>query len=245
MTHIQSLQMKTLLVFIAAGFLLLPAASSAQIKLKDVLSKKSASGITENEAGQGIKEALTQGVTTAVLNLNKTDGFFGSEFYKMLLPPDAKKVESTLRNLGMGNQVDKAILAINRGAEDAVGFARPIFVDAIKEMTLKDALNIIKGPKDAATNYFKEKTRQKLVAAFTPSVKTSLDKTDATKYYMDIITTYNKLPTTFKKADPDLTSYVVNKAVDALFDQVAKEEANIRANPVARTTDILKKVFGQ
>lgn len=237
--------MKTLLVFIATGFFLLPAGSSAQIKLKDVLSKKSASGITENEAGLGIKEALTQGVTTAVLNLNKTDGFFGSEFYKMLLPPDAKKAESTLRNLGMGNQVDKAILAINRGAEDAVGFAKSIFVDAIKEMTLKDALSIIKGPKDAATNYFKEKTQQKLVAAFTPSVKTSLDKTDATKYYTDIITTYNKLPTTFKKADPDLTSYVVNKAVDALFDQVAKEEANIRANPVARTTDILKKVFGQ
>lgn len=237
--------MKTLLVFIAAGFLLFPAASSAQIKLKDVLTKKPGSGISENEAGQGIKEALTQGVTTAVLNLNKTDGFFGSEFYKMLLPPDAKKVESTLRNLGMGNQVDKAILAINRGAEDAVGFAKPIFVDAIKEMTLKDALNIIKGPKDAATNYFKEKTKQKLVTAFTPSVKTSLDKTDATKYYTDIITTYNKLPTTFKKVDPDLTSYVVNKAVDALFDQVAKEEANIRANPVARTTDILKKVFGQ
>lgn len=237
--------MKTLLVFIAAGFLLFPAASSAQIKLKDVLTKRSGSGISENEAGQGIKEALTQGVTTAVLNLNKTDGFFGSEFYKMLLPPDAKKVESTLRNLGMGNQVDKAILAINRGAEDAVGFAKPIFVDAIKEMTLKDALNIIKGPKDAATNYFKEKTKQKLVTAFTPSVKTSLDKTDATKYYTDIITTYNKLPTTFKKVDPDLTSYVVNKAVDALFDQVAKEEANIRANPVARTTDILKKVFGQ
>ena len=231
--------------FIVIAFIVLPAGSFAQIKLKDVLNKKSSSGITENEAGQGIKEALTNGVTTAVLNLNKTDGFFGSEFYKMLLPPDAKKVESTLRNIGMGGQVDKAILAINRGAEDAVGFAKPIFVDAIKEMTLKDALNIIKGPKDGATNYFKDRTKEKLITAFTPSVKSSLDKTDATKYYSDIITSYNNLPTTFKKINPDLTSYVVGRAVDALFDQVAKEEANIRANPLARTSDMLKKVFGQ
>lgn len=237
--------MKTSFIVIAFSLIVLPAGSFAQIKLKDVLNKKSSSGITENEAGQGIKEALTNGVTTAVLNLNKTDGFFGSEFYKMLLPPDAKKVESTLRNIGMGGQVDKAILAINRGAEDAVGFAKPIFVDAIKEMTLKDALNIIKGPKDGATNYFKDRTKEKLITAFTPSVKSSLDKTDATKYYSDIITSYNKLPTTFKKINPDLTSYVVGKAVDALFDQVAKEEANIRANPLARTSDMLKKVFGQ
>ncbi|MEQ1675436.1 MAG: DUF4197 domain-containing protein, partial [Chitinophagaceae bacterium] len=113
-----------------------------------------------------------------------------------------------------------------------------------KEMTLKDALKIIKGPKDGATNYFKEKTIEKLIAAFSPSVKSSLDSANATKYYSDIVTTYNKLPTTFKKINPDLTSYVVGKAVDALFDQVAKEEASIRENPLARTSDILKKVFG-
>ncbi|HKB45497.1 MAG TPA: DUF4197 domain-containing protein [Chitinophagaceae bacterium] len=239
--------MKTKLPFIFTAFLLIASANAfSQIKLPKIFSNKSSSGagITENEAGQGIKEALTQGVTTAVLNLNKTDGFFGSEFYKVLLPPDAKKIENTLRNLGMGAQVDKAILAINRGAEDAVGYAKPIFVDAIKEMTLTDALNIIRGSKDAATNYFKEKTKQKLILVFTPSVKASLDRTDATKYYSNIVTTYNKLPTTFKKSNPDLTSYVVGKAVDALFDQVAKEEANIRANPMARTTDILRKVFG-
>jgi hypothetical protein len=210
-----------------------------------IFSKKDTStSITENEAGQGIKEALTQGVTNAVLHLNKTDGFFGSEFYKLLLPPDAKKIETTLRDLGMGAQVDKAILQINRGAEDAVGYAKPIFVDAIKQMTITDALNIVRGQKDAATQYFKQKTTEKLIAAFTPSVKSSLDKVDATKYYGNIVNTYNKLPTTFNKINPDLTSYVVGRAVAALFDQVAKEEANIRANPVARTTDILKKVFG-
>lgn len=237
--------MKTLLTAILLSFVFIPQQSYSQITLPKILSgKKSITGITENEAGQGIKEALLQGITTAVLNLNKTDGFFGSAVYKMLLPPDAIKAEKTLRNLGMGVQVDKAILSINRGAEDAVAFARPIFIEAIKEMTLTDALNILKGNKDAATNYFKEKTKIKLMTAFTPSVKTSLDKVDATKYYSDLVTTYNKIPTTFKKADPDLTNYVVGKAVDALFDQVAKEEANIRANPLARTSDILKKVFG-
>lgn len=225
--------------------LLMATQVSAQISLPKILKKNSAaSGVTEAEAGAGIKEALSKGVTNAVLNLNKTDGFFGSEFYKMLLPPDAKKVESTLRNMGMGAQVDKAVLAINRGAEDAVAFAKPIFLDAIKEMTLTDALNILKGSKDAATSYFKQKTQQKLIEAFTPSVKSSLEKTDATKYYGDLMNTYNKLPTTMKKINPDLTSYVVGKAVDALFDQVAKEEADIRANPLARTSDLLKKVFG-
>ena len=223
---------------------LVPGTSFAQIKLPDLFAKKTSSGITENEAGQGIKAALLQGVTNAVLNLNKTDGFFGSEFYKMLLPPDAKKVETTLRKTGMGAQVDKAILAINRGAEDAVAYAKPIFIEAIKEMTLMDALNIVKGPKDAATNYFREKTKQQLIVAFSPSVKSSLDKVEATKHYSNIMNTYNNFPTTFKKVNPDLPSYVVSKAVDALFDQIAKEEANIRENPVARTSDILKKVFG-
>jgi Protein of unknown function (DUF4197) len=235
--------MKTRLLIALICLIIVPTASFSQIKLPDILGKKK-NGVTENEAGQGVKEALLQGVTTAVLNLNKTDGFFGSEIYKMLLPPDALKIEKSLRKVGMGDQVDKAILAINRGAEDAVGFAKTIFVDAIKEMTITDAFNIIKGQKDAATQYFKQKTTEKLIAAFTPSVKSSLDKTNATKYYGDIVNTYNGFPTTFKKVNPDLTSFVVGKAVDALFDQVAKEEANIRANPMARTSDILKKVFG-
>lgn len=237
--------MKSYLAIAAFFLLALPVSSFAQISLPKILKGDKAGSVTENEAGHGIKEALLQGVSTAVLNLNKTDGFFGSEIYKVLLPPDAKKVESTLRKIGMSSQVDKAILAINRGAEDAVAFAKPIFIDAIKQMTLKDALNIVKGDKDEATKYFKDKTKQQLIAAFTPSVKSSLEKTDATKYYSDIVTSYNKLPTTFKDVDPDLTSYVVGKTVEALFDQVAKEEANIRANPLARGSDILKKVFGK
>lgn len=200
--------------------------------------------VTETEASQGIRQALSQGVTTAIFNLNKQNGFFGNDVYKLFLPPDAQKIERTLRSVGLGAQVDKAILQINRAAEDAVGYAKPIFVDAIKEMSIADALNIVRGGDNAATNYFREKTRSKLVAAFTPSINQSLDKLQATKYYKDIVTSYNNFPTTLKKINPDLTGYVVEKATDALFDQIAKEEANIRANPVARTTEILKRVFG-
>ncbi|SHF93591.1 DUF4197 domain-containing protein [Flavisolibacter ginsengisoli] len=200
--------------------------------------------ITQAEAAQGIREALDQGVGRGISLLNKEDGFFGNQAYKLLLPQEAVKIENTLRQIGMGSLVDKAILQINRSAEDAVGYARPIFLDAIKQMTIADAINIIKGPKDAATQYFREKTTSKLIAAFTPIIKGSLDKFSATKYYGDMISTYNNFPTTMNKLNPDLPSYVVDKAVSALFDQVAQEEANIRANPVARTTDILKKVFG-
>jgi hypothetical protein len=200
--------------------------------------------ITHAEAAQGIREALDQGVGRGINLLNKEDGFFGNQAYKLFLPQEAVKIENTLRQIGMGSLVDKAILQINRSAEDAVGYARPIFLDAIKEMTIADAINIIKGPKDAATQYFREKTTSKLIAAFTPIIKGSLDKFSATKYYGDMISTYNNFPTTMNKLNPDLPSYVVDKAVSALFDQVAQEEANIRANPVARTTDILKKVFG-
>jgi len=164
--------------------------------------------------------------------------------YIMAQLPDAKKIESTLRTLGLGKSVDKAILQINRGAEDAVGFAQPIFIDAVKQMTLSDAINIVKGGDTSATHYFRTKTLDKLTTAFLPVIKTSLDKVNATKYYGDIVNTYNNFPTTFKKLNPDLPNFVTEKATNALFDLVAKEEKNIRENPVARTTDILKKVFG-
>lgn len=200
--------------------------------------------VSEQEAGIGIKEALTQGVGKGITYLHKQDGFFGNEAYRLFLPPDAGKIENTLRNLGLGSQVDKAILQINRSAEDAVGFAKPVFVNAIREMTLADALTIVKGSRNSATSYFREKTRDSLIAAFSPVVKNSLDKLNATRYYSDIVNAYNRIPTTFNKINPDLTNYVAGRATEALFDQIEKEEANIRENPLARTTQILKKVFG-
>lgn len=211
----------------------------------DVISNlPQATTVTQTEAAQAIREALDQGTGRGIGVLNKTDGFFGNETYKLFLPPDAQKIERTLRQVGFASLVDKAILQINRSAEDAVGYARPIFLDAIKGMTIADAINIVKGPRDAATQYFREKTTSKLTAAFLPVIKSSLDKFSATKYYADLVSTYNGFPTTINKLNPDLPSYVVGKAVDALFSQIAQEEANIRANPVARTTEILKKVFG-
>lgn len=211
----------------------------------DVLSNlPNVGGVTEAEAGEGIKEALSQGLVKAVLKLNKEDGFFADAFYKILMPPDAQKVVNTLRDLGMGKMVDKAILSINRGAEDAAGYAKPIFVDAIKSMTLSDAIGLVKNGDTSATHFFRVKTTDKLTAAFMPVIKTSLDKVDATKYYGDVINTYNNFPTTFKKINPDLASFVTNKATNALFDLVAKEELNIRQNIAARTTELLRRVFG-
>ena len=213
--------------------------------LNKLPQKTGIGGITEAEAGQGIKQALSQGLAGAVLQLNKQDGFFKDAFYKILLPPDAKKVENTLRDLGFNNLVDKAILQINRGAEDAAGYAKPIFADAIRNMTLQDAIGLVRNGDTSATHFFREKTTDKLIAAFLPVIKASLDKVEATKYYGDAINKYNNFPTTFRKINPDLASFVTAKATDALFDLVAKEEKNIRTNIAARTTDILRKVFGQ
>ena len=123
-------------------------------------------GVTEAEAAQGIREALAQGLTNAVLNLNREDGFFKDALYKILLPPDAKKVENTLRSLGFNSLVDKAILQINRGAEDAAGFAKPIFVDAVKSMTLQDAIGLVRNGDTSATHFFREKTTEKLLRNF-------------------------------------------------------------------------------
>jgi len=138
---------------------------------------------------------------------------------------------------------DDAILAINRGAEDAVGFATPIFVDAIKQMTVTDALKLVTGGKNSITDFFREKTSAKLKEAFMPVIQKSLEKTNATKYYGDAVDRYNKVPLV-KKMNPDLASYVADRTLFALFDRIAVEEANIRSNPAARTSDLLKKVFG-
>lgn len=243
---------------------LLPAlflwqASQAQLlkKLEKALNNKNTSSsttgsntsgggnVTEAEAGAGIKEALSKGVYAGINMLSKKDGFFGNQAYKLFLPPDAVKVEKTLRAVGLGSQVDQAILSINRAAEKAVSNAAPIFADAIKQMTITDAMNLITGGNNSVTNYFKSKTTNKLKTSFTPTIKGALDSTSATRYYGDIVNTYNKLPTTFNKMNPDLQDYVTGKAVSALFDQIAREEANIRQNPAARTTDLLKKVFGK
>lgn len=222
--------------FVFISFLFLYGNTYSQLSVKKA-------GISEAEAGSGVKEALHNGITSAVSFLNKPDAFFKSELYKILLPPDAKKMEKTLRDIGMGKMCDDAIEAINRGAEDAVGYATPIFVDAIKQMTITDALKLVTGGNHSITEFFRSKTSAKLKAAFIPVINTSLEKTNATKYYGDAVNRYNKVPFV-KKMNPDLADHVAEKTLFALFERIAVEEANIRSNPAARTSDLLKKVFG-
>jgi hypothetical protein len=143
----------------------------------------------------------------------------------------------------MGKQVDETVLSINRAAEDAAKGAKDIFIDAIKNMSVRDAINIVKGNNDAATVYLKDNTSPQLNEKFRPVIKASLDKVEATKHWEELITAYNRIPFV-KKMNPNLTEYVTGKAIDGLFIMIAKEEARIRKDPMARTSDLLKKVFG-
>jgi hypothetical protein len=231
-----------LLLLIAAVLFTNLEAQSIFDKAKKTISGDKSS-VTEAEAGGGVKEALNNGIASAVSFLNKPDAFLKNDLYKVLLPPDAKKMEKTLRDIGMGKMADDAIEAINRGAEDAVGFATPIFVDAIKQMTVTDALKLVTGGKNSITEFFKAKTSAKLKEAFMPVINKSLEKTNATKYYGDAVARYNKVPLV-KKMNPDLADHVAEKTLFALFDRIGVEETNIRSNPAARTSDLLKKVFG-
>jgi hypothetical protein len=207
-------------------------------------NKGNSSGLSSDEIISGLKEALSVGAQNSSGKLSAADGFFANAAIKVLMPEEAKKAESTLRNLGMGSMVDKAILSMNRAAEEASKSAAPIFITAIKEMSFQDAFGILKGNDTAATSYLKGKTFINLTNAFKPVIDEALKKTDATKYWKDVFETYNKLPTTFKKVNTDLSGYVTDKALSGLFYQVALEEQKIRKDPAARVTDVLKKVFG-
>ena len=223
--------------------------SQAQTFLKNLKkqvtgSSNSGSGLSSDDIVSGLKEALTLGARKSADKLSATDGFFKDAAVKVLMPPQAQNVEKTLRNLGMGKLVDDAILSMNRAAEDASKSAAPIFVNAVKRMTVQDGLGILRGADTAATGYLRKSTSPELTAAFHPVIDSSLQKTGATKYWKTLFDTYNKLPTTFKKVDPDLASFVTQKAMDGIFYYVAQEEQKIRKDPAAQVTDLLKKVFG-
>ncbi len=210
--------------------------------LNKVLPGANKDSLTTGDVVSGLKEALETGTNRSVQKLSAVDGFFGDAVIKVLMPEEAKKVESTLRRLGMGKQVDEAILSMNRAAEDAAKDAAPIFVNAIKGMTIQDAWGILKGGDSSATKYLREKTIAQLTEAFRPVIENSLTKVNATKHWNTVFSAYNKVSP--NKVNPDLTAYVTEKAMYGIFYQVAQEEMKIRKDPVARTTDILKKVFG-
>ena len=197
--------------------------------------------LSNEEIISGLKEALQVGTEKGANKLSAVDGFFKDAAIKILMPAEAQKAEKTLRNLGLGKQVDNAILSMNRAAEDAAKSAAPIFINAIKGMSFQDALGILRGGDNAATGYLKDKTTISLTEAFRPVIENSLKKVDATKYWNTVFTSYNKLSP--DKVNPDLSAYVTEKALAGMFYQVAQEEQKIRKDPMARTSDILKKVF--
>jgi hypothetical protein len=196
------------------------------------------------DMGNALKDALNVGITNGANRLSVSNGYFGNSLLKIIMPPEAKKLEKTLRDLGMGQLVDDAVLSFNRGAEKAAKEAAPIFINAIKQMTFNDAKNILlSGNKKSATEFLRRTTYTNLNRAFTPVIDKSLKSVNASKYWGDVINTYNQIPLV-EKVNPDLTAYVTDKALDGLFKMVEKEEAKIRDNINARTTDLLQKVFG-
>jgi hypothetical protein len=199
---------------------------------------------TEAEIGSGLKEALQIGISKGSDALSQVDGYFKSP-YKILLPEEARKITNKLKNVPGFTDLENVILEkINRGAEDAAKKAKPIFVDAITEMSFGDALNILMGPTDAATQYLQQKTNEQLYQEFNPVIVESLDKFQARKVWSDAVNVYNKIPL-IDKANPDLGDYVTREALKGMFAMVAKEESNIRSNVSARTSDLLRKVFAK
>jgi hypothetical protein len=231
----------TVIIFIG----IMPFSLTAQI-LQDAMKviDQGKGGLTEKDAADGIREALIKGTGQSVAFVSKTDGYFLNPEIKIPFPENAKNIESKLRAIGLGSKVDEMVQTINHAAENAAKEAEPIFVSAIKGMNISDALQIIRGKNDAATQYLSKTTTPDLRTKFKPVIKSSLDKVDATRMWSELINDYNQIPFVTKQ-NPDLAAYVTDKAISGLFTMIAKEEVKIRQNPAARTTDLLKKVFGQ
>lgn len=225
--------------------LMLGACTSAQINqaLEDVNKTLGDKPLTTAEVAEGLKEALVKGISTGSDLVSVTDGYFKNPEIKIPFPAEVKKVEDAMRKIGLGSQVDKFVLTLNRGAEDAAKEAKPIFIAAIKSMTIQDAWAILKGEDNAATEYLKRTTSPLLKEKFKPVIQNSLNKVNATKYYSEIVTRYNQIPLV-EKVNPNLDDYATDKAIEGLVVMIAKEEKNIRQDPVARTTELLKRVFG-
>jgi hypothetical protein len=231
--------------FIAVTFLVV---FSGQAQIVDQLKEKAGevlgtSGLTQKEITEGLKEALVKGTNVSTERASQVDGYLKNREIRIPMPPEMKKVESKLTAIGMGKTMDKFVTSMNRGAEAAAKEAAPIFISAIKGMTVNDALGILKGQdKRGATTYLRKQTESSLWASFKPIMDRTLQQTSATKHYGTIVTGYNKLPMT-DKLNPDLSEYATGRALDGLFLLIGQEEEKIRNNPAERTSDLLKKVF--
>jgi hypothetical protein len=238
--------MKTAKLFLTLVSIILITVSARSQFLQDAMKivEQNSGGITEKDAAGGIREALVKGTEQAVVLVSKPDGYYSNPKIKIPFPENARTIETKLRALGLGSQVDEVVLAVNRAAEDAAKSAQPVFVAAITGMNISDAIQIVRGGNDAATQYLVRTTSPELKAKFTPVIRTSLDKVNATRLWADLVNTYNQIPFVSKQ-DPDLAAYVTDKAIGGLFTMIAAEELKIRQNPADRTTELLKKVFGK
>lgn len=200
--------------------------------------------MNNEEIGGGLREALKLGAQTATKNLSATNGFFGNQLIKILMPPEVRNIEAKMRQFGMGNVVEKAILSMNRAAEDASSQALPILVNAITSFTIQDAVSILNGGDNAATNLLKAKTTPQITAAFRPVISRSMSKYNVEQLWAQVFSTYNSLPIIKSKVNTDLTGYVTERALSGLFTSVAAEEKKIRLDPVGTGSDIITRVFG-
>lgn len=199
-------------------------------------------GLSNAYIAGGLREALDKGIDLQVSKLTTKDGFFRNELVKVLLPQELQKVDNTLRKIGLSKLADEGLKVLNRAAEDAVGTATPIFVNAVKQITFADAKNILLGSNNSATNYLNTKTNQALYSKFSPVIKNSLGKVGANNIWSNIITKYNSVPFT-DKVNPNLTDYVTQQALKGVYTMIGVEEKKIRTNLSSRTSDVLRKVF--
>jgi hypothetical protein len=240
---------------ILVGALIAGGASAQLPKFGDIMQgagtspKSGAAGSSvgapdEKTNASGIKEALAVGTETAVKNLSQVNGYFGNQAVKIPMPPSIQKVADMARMAGFQKQVDEFVLSMNQAAEAAAPLAARYFSDAIRDMTLDDARGILTGGNTAATEFFRSKTHDKLYAAFKPTVSQKVGEVGTTRAYKDMVGRYESVPM-MSKQSLDLDDYVTNKSLDGLFFMVGEEEKKIRTNPAARTTDLLKSVFGK
>lgn len=237
--------MKVRVIFLVSIFLLSSSVSFAQFgDIARRLGLGSKSALSDAKIASGLKEALQVGADNAVKLTGRTDGYFGNEAIKILMPKKLQAMEKGLRAVGYGQKVDDFVLSMNRSAEKAAPEAKKIFGDAILEMTFEDARRILSGTDTAATDYFKAKTTGSLTAAFTPVVEKTMDENGVTKQYKALVGQAQGIPFV-KKQKLDITQYVVSEALDGLFYTLGQEEMKIRKDPMARTTSLLKEVFGK
>jgi hypothetical protein len=212
-------------------------------ELQNVVNQVAKSGaLSQEQIGNGLRQALDNGIKNQVSKLTSTDGFYKNELVKIMLPEELQAVDKGLRKIGLGNLANEGIKVLNRAAEDAVKTATPIFINAVKEITFADAKNILLGNQNAATSYLKGKTSDDLYASFTPVIKNSFSKVGADKVWRGLINKYNSIPFV-KNVNPDLTTYVTTRALEGVFTMIEVEEKGIREKVGLRNTALLQQVF--